>query len=79
MIKDRVKAKPGGLIRKLLDQELCSAMNSPWRICFSRCSPYPPRRRKRSLALSQVQEYRAQGVEDLMWGLLNKLDFIFEY
>jgi len=34
---------------------------------------------EKQLAIQQIREYRTQGVEDLMWVLVNKLDFLFNY
>jgi hypothetical protein len=41
-------------------------------------SRYPLPQEKR-LAVSWIEQDRRQGAEDLHWGLLNKLDFVFNY
>jgi len=79
VIKERVKAKPGARIRKLLDQEpLLSNDQLVEELFLAMLSRFPTPKEK-ELAVAQVREFRTQGVEDLAWVLLNKLDFIFNY
>ena len=79
VIKDRVKAKPGSQIRKLLDQEPPLSNEQLVEDLFLSTLSRFPSPEEKGLAVAQIQEYRTQGVEDLMWVLLNKLDFIFNY
>jgi hypothetical protein len=39
----------------------------------------PPLPQEKRLTASWIEKDRKQGVEDLHWGLLNKLDFVFNY
>jgi hypothetical protein len=41
-------------------------------------SRYPLPEEKK-VAVEQIRQYRTQGAEDVMWALVNKLDFIFNY
>ena len=34
---------------------------------------------EKKVAVEQIRQYRTQGAEDVMWALVNKLDFIFNY
>jgi Protein of unknown function (DUF1553)/Protein of unknown function (DUF1549) len=79
VIKERVKAKPGGRIRKLLDQEPPLGNDQLVEELFLAMLSRFPTPEEKEIAVSQVREYRTQGVEDLAWVLLNKLDFIFNY
>jgi uncharacterized protein DUF1553/uncharacterized protein DUF1549 len=79
VIKERVRAKPGGRIRKLLDQEPPLSNEQLVDDLFLGTLSRFPAAEEKQLAIRQIQEYRTQGVEDLMWVLINKLDFIFNY
>jgi Protein of unknown function (DUF1553) len=79
VIKERVKAKPGSRIRKLLDQEPALANEELVEELFLATLSRFPSSEEKELATQQIREFRTQGVEDLMWVLLNKLDFIFSY
>lgn len=79
VIKERIKAKPGGRIRKLLDQEPPLSNNQLVEDLFLAMLSRFPTPEEKALSVAQVKEYRTQGVEDLAWVLLNKLDFIFNY
>jgi hypothetical protein len=79
VIKERVKAKPGSRIRKLLDQDPPPSNEKLVEELFLATLSRFPTPEERDLAVEQIREHRTQGVEDLMWVLLNKLDFIFNY
>lgn len=79
VIKERVKAKPGGRIRKLLDQDPPLSNEKLVEELFLAALSRFPTPEEKDLAIEQIREYRTQGVEDLMWVLLNKLDFMFNY
>jgi uncharacterized protein DUF1553/uncharacterized protein DUF1549 len=79
VIKERVKAKPGGRIRKLLDQEPPLSNEQLVDDLFLGTLSRFPSTEEKQLAVQQIREYRTQGVEDLMWVLVNKLDFLFNY
>ena len=79
VIKERVKAKAGGRIRKLLDQEPPLSNEQLVDDLFLGTLSRFPSVEEKQLAIQQIQEYRTQGVEDLMWVLVNKLDFLFNY
>jgi hypothetical protein len=79
VIKERVKAQPGGRIRKLLDQEPPLSNEQLVDDLFLGTLSRFPSAEEKQLAVQQIREYRTQGVEDLMWVLVNKLDFLFNY
>jgi hypothetical protein len=79
VIKDRVKAKAESRIRKLLDQEPPLTNEQLVEELFLAALSRFPSAEEKDLAVQQIREYRTQGVEDLMWVLLNKLDFVFNY
>ena len=79
VIKERVKAKPGSFIRKLLDQEPALSNEKLTEELFLSTLSRLPTAEERDLAVAQIRDYRTQGVEDLIWVLLNKLDFLFNY
>jgi hypothetical protein len=79
VIKERVKANPGGRIRKLLDQEPPLSNEQLVDDLFLGTLSRFPSAEEKQLAVQQIREYRTQGVEDLMWVLVNKLDFLFNY
>ena len=79
VVKDRVKAIPGSRLHKMLNQEPpISNSDLVDDLFLSVLSRYPMPEEK-EVAVAQVREYRTHGAEDLLWALLNKLDFVFSY
>jgi hypothetical protein len=79
IVRDRVKAGPGSRLHKLLNQEPpLSNDDLVEELFLSALSRYPMPEEKK-VAVDQVRQYRTQGAEDVMWALVNKLDFIFNY
>jgi len=79
VVKDRVKAAPGSRLHKLLNQEPPLANEElADELFLSVLSRYPAPEEKQ-VAAAQIAQYRTRGAEDLLWAMLNKLDFVFNY
>jgi hypothetical protein len=79
VVKDKVKAAPGSRLHKLLNQEPPLTNEDLVDELFLDVLSRHPRPEEKKVAVEQIQQYRTQGAEDLMWALMNKLDFIFNY
>jgi hypothetical protein len=79
LVKDKVKAMPGSRIYKLLNQEPELTNEQLVEELFLSILSRFPTGAEKQLALSEIREYRTQGVENLMWALINKWDFVFSY
>ena len=73
----RVMAANGSLVEQLVKSAKSGAeiVDELYLATLSRY-PLPP---EKQLAMSWIEKDRRQGAEDLHWGLLNKLDFVFNY
>jgi hypothetical protein len=79
VVKDRTKAASGTRLRELLDRDPpLSNEDIVDELFLSTLSRYPSQKEK-ELAVDRIRNYRTQGAEDLLWALLNKLDFTFNY
>ncbi len=76
-VNKRVLAEGGSLVEQLVKSAKTSAeiVDDLYLATLSR---YPVAQEKQ-LAVSWLEKDRKQGAEDLQWGLLNKLDFVFNY
>jgi hypothetical protein len=79
VVKDRVQAKPGSRLYKLLNQEPALSNEEIVEELFLSVLSRRPSPAEKELAVNEIREYRTQGAEDLLWALLNKLDFMFNY
>jgi hypothetical protein len=79
VVKDRVKAVPGSRLHKLLNQEPPLSNEDLVDEVFLSVLSRHPLPEEKKVAVDQIREYRTRGAEDLMWALVNKLDFIFSY
>jgi hypothetical protein len=73
----RVMAANGSLVEQLV-KSAKSGAEIVDELYLATLSRYPLPQEKR-LAVSWIEKDRRQGAEDLHWGLLNKLDFVFNY
>ena len=73
----RVMAANGSLVEQLVKSAKSSAEIVD-ELYLATLSRYPLLQEKQ-LAMSWIEKDRKQGAEDLHWGLLNKLDFVFNY
>ena len=73
----RVTAANGSLVEQMVKSSKNAAeiVDELYQATLSRF-PLPEEKR---IAMSWIDQDRRQGVEDLQWGLLNKLDFVFNY
>jgi hypothetical protein len=73
----RVTAANGSMAERLVKSTMNSAeiVEALYLATLSR-RPLPEEKRT---AMSWIEQDRKQGTEDLSWGLLNKLDFVFNY
>jgi hypothetical protein len=76
-VTKRVAAENGSLVERLVNSTKTSAeiVDELYLATLSR----RPLVQERELAVSWIERDRRQGAEDLHWGLLNKLDFVFNY
>ncbi len=73
----RVQAANGSLVEQLVKSSKSNA-EIVEALYLATLSRYPLAREK-ELALTWLAQDRKQGAEDLQWGLVNKLDFVFNY
>jgi hypothetical protein len=78
VIKEKVEARPGGRLHQLLHQDGLTNDQLVEELFLAALSRLPTTQ-ERALAVKQIQDYRTQGAEDVMWALVNKLDFLFNY
>ena len=38
-----------------------------------------PSAAEKNIAIESLEKYHGQGMEDLAWGLINKVEFVFNY
>jgi hypothetical protein len=75
LILDRVSVKKGSRLEKLLegkntDEEIVQEL-------FLATISRPPQPGEKRQALALLGRERKQGAEDLLWALVNRVDFIF--
>lgn len=79
IVKERIQAKPGTRLAKLLNADPpLSNEKIVDELFLATLSRHPSASEKR-VAIAQAAKYRNAGAEDVLWGLINKLDFIFNY
>jgi len=78
-VTERVVAAPGSFLAELLSQE--PALNDEQMIeeLYYRFLSRPPEPEETARSSELMATNRQQGLEDLQWLLINKLDFIFNY
>ena len=79
VIKERITAKEGSRLHKLLNQEPPLSNEDLVDEMFLSVLSRHPLPEEEKVAVEQIRQYRTQGAEDVMWALVNKLDFIFNY
>ena len=79
IVKEKVKAEPGSRVHELLNQEPQLTNEEIVEELFLSALSRRPSAEETKLAVNQIQRYRTQGAEDVLWALLNKLDFVFHY
>ena len=79
IVKDQVKAVPGSRLHKLLNQEPALTNQQLVEELFLATLSRFPTAEEKEVAMDQIQRHRDRGAEDVLWALLNKLDFVFNY
>ena len=73
------QAKPGGRLTKLLNADPPLSNEKIVDALFLATLSRHPSASEQRVAITQTEKYRNAGAEDVLWGLVNKLDFIFNY
>jgi hypothetical protein len=78
LIKERIRADKGRLA-KLLKTDPPPGNQAVVDELFLATLGRLPAPKERELAVAHMQEYRESGAEDLLWSLLNRTEFLFNY
>ena len=77
VLLNRVKIQTGGRLEKLLRGNPPKSNADIVEELFLATISRPPSATEKSQAVQLIEQQRDQGAEDLMWALLNRIDFIF--
>lgn len=76
LIRERVKAQKGSRLFTLFQQEPPSSNAQIVEELFLATLSRFPTDREKEMAVRLLQDYHVQGAEDLLWSLINRLEFI---
>jgi len=76
LIRERVKAQKGSRLLALLEAEPPRSNSAIVEEMFLATLSRFPTEKEKDIAVKLVQEYRTVGAEDLLWALINRLEFI---
>ena len=76
LIQEKFRAQKGSRLHTLLNHEPPYSNSQIIEELFLATLSRFPREKEKAMALRLVQDYRTQGAEDLLWSLINKLEFI---
>ena len=76
LIQEKLRAQKGSRLDALLNHEPPYSNSRIIEELFLATLSRFPIEKEKTMALRLVQDYRAQGAEDLLWSLINKLEFI---
>jgi hypothetical protein len=76
-LRDRVKVQKGSRLEALLGAENPKSNEQIVDEMFYAALSRPPSPEERKIGVDVLREYRAQGAEDLMWALVNRVEFLF--
>jgi hypothetical protein len=76
-LRDRVKVQKGSRLESLLNAENPKSNEQVVDELFYAALARPASEEERKIGVDLLREYRTQGAEDLMWALVNRLDFLF--
>lgn len=79
VVKDRVKAAPGSRLHELLNREPPPSNEDLVEELFLAVLSRYPTAEETHVAAAQIRDYRTHGAENVLWALINKLDFMFNY
>ena len=78
-VKDRVKVKENGRLYKLLNHETPLSNREIVEEMFLAFLARPPRPPEADIAIRTLEQRHNQGLEDLAWSLINKIEFLYDY
>ena len=78
-VKDKVKIAPGSFAAKLIERKPPLSNDEIIDELYLRFLIRPPTGDERAMARTLLSENKTQGLEDLQWLLVNKVEFIFNY
>ena len=78
-VTERLEAKPGSSLAELIAQQPPLGDEQLIEELYYRFLSRPPAEGETAKARELIAENRTQGLEDLQWLLMNKLEFIFNY
>ena len=76
LVLERVKASKGSRLMALLQHEPPHSNTHIVEELFLATLSRFPTEQEKELAIGLLQEYRTQGAEDLLWSLINRMEFI---
>jgi len=76
LIRERVKAQKGSRLQALLEAEPPLSNGAIVEELFLATLSRFPAEQEKEMAVKLLQEYRTSGAEDLLWSLINRLEFI---
>lgn len=76
-VRERVKVAKGGRLERLLRAEPQLSNGAIAEELYLAALSRMPEQEEKRLAEEALREYREQGAEDLLWVLINRLDFLF--
>ena len=78
-VKDRIRVNEKSRMGKLLYHDPPLSNEAIVEEMFLAFLSRPPDSKEKKVAVTTLENYHSQGMEDLAWSLLNKPDFIFSY
>ncbi len=76
LVQEKLRAQKGGRLHDLLNHEPHYDNSKIIEELFLATISRFPTEKEKEMALRLIQDYRTQGAEDLLWTLINKLEFI---
>lgn len=76
LIRERVEIRDGSRLERLLRSEQAKSNEEVVEELFLATISRPPTEAERSQSVSLLASHRDRGAEDLLWALLNRLDFV---
>ena len=78
-VKDRIKPGTQNRISKLLQSDPPMSNDGMVDEMFLAFLSRWPNAAEKKTAIESLEKYHGQGLEDLAWGLINKVEFVFDY
>ena len=79
VVKDRIKARPGSRLYGLLSRNPPLTNEQMVEELFLAVLSRYPAPQEKQVAVARLEKYRDAGAEDLLWALLNNLEFMFNH